>query len=38
MSKSRGNVVNPWDHFNKEGTDAIRWYDITKCTMESDEF
>ena len=26
MSKSRGNVVNPWDHFNKEGTDAIRWY------------
>ena len=26
MSKSRGNVINPWDHFNKEGTDAIRWY------------
>ena len=26
MSKSKGNVVNPWDHFNKEGTDAIRWY------------
>ncbi len=26
MSKSRGNVVNPWDHFNKEGADAIRWY------------
>ena len=30
MSKSRGNVVNPWDHFNKEGTDAIRWYMTTQ--------
>tara|TARA_B100001750_G_scaffold191128_1_gene161459 strand:- start:1614 stop:4811 length:3198 start_codon:yes stop_codon:yes gene_type:complete len=26
MSKSKGNVVNPWDHFNKEGADAVRWY------------
>ena len=26
MSKSRGNIVNPWDHFNKEGADATRWY------------
>ena len=23
MSKSRGNVVDPWDHFNLEGADAI---------------
>jgi len=30
MSKSRGNVVNPWDHFNKEGADSIRWYMATQ--------
>ena len=30
MSKSKGNVVNPWDHFNKEGADAIRWYMVTQ--------
>ena len=30
MSKSRGNVVNPWDHFNKEGADSIRWYMTTQ--------
>ena len=30
MSKSKGNVVNPWDHFNKEGSDAIRWYMMTQ--------
>jgi len=30
MSKSKGNVINPWDHFNKEGTDAIRWYMTTQ--------
>ena len=26
MSKHKGNVVNPWDVFNKQGVDAIRWY------------
>lgn len=26
MSKSRGNVVNPWDVFNAHGADAFRWY------------
>ena len=26
MSKSKGNVVDPWDHFNREGADATRWY------------
>ncbi|NJP06649.1 MAG: isoleucine--tRNA ligase [Chloroflexaceae bacterium] len=26
MSKSRGNVVNPWDIFNQYGVDALRWY------------
>jgi isoleucyl-tRNA synthetase len=30
MSKSRGNVVDPWDHFNKEGSDSIRWYMMTQ--------
>ena len=30
MSKSRGNiVVDPWDHFNREGADATRWYMVT---------
>ena len=32
MSKSRGNVVNPWDHFNLEGADAIRWYMTTQSS------
>lgn len=26
MSKSRGNVVNPWDVLNEHGADALRWY------------
>ncbi|MDQ3605123.1 MAG: isoleucine--tRNA ligase [Gemmatimonadota bacterium] len=26
MSKSRGNVVNPWEAFAEFGADAIRWY------------
>jgi isoleucyl-tRNA synthetase len=29
MSKSKGNVVDPWDHFNKEGADSSRWYMVT---------
>ncbi|MBI5421305.1 MAG: class I tRNA ligase family protein [Parcubacteria group bacterium] len=29
MSKSRGNVVNPWDVMNKYGADAARWYFYT---------
>ena len=32
MSKSRGNVVDPWDHFNLEGADAIRWYMTTQSS------
>jgi isoleucyl-tRNA synthetase len=26
MSKSRGNVVDPWDVINRTGADAMRWY------------
>ncbi|HEX2619031.1 MAG TPA: isoleucine--tRNA ligase, partial [Phototrophicaceae bacterium] len=26
MSKSKGNIVNPWDVMNLHGADAMRWY------------
>lgn len=26
MSKSRGNIVDPWDVINEHGVDAFRWY------------
>ncbi len=26
MSKSRGNVIDPWDIFGTQGADALRWY------------
>ncbi len=26
MSKSKGNVVDPWDVINQNGADAMRWY------------
>jgi len=26
MSKSKGNVIDPWDIFNGQGADAFRWY------------
>jgi isoleucyl-tRNA synthetase len=29
MSKSRGNVVNPWDAIEDHGSDALRWHLLT---------
>ncbi len=29
MSKSKGNVVEPWAVINKHGADALRWYCLT---------
>jgi isoleucyl-tRNA synthetase len=29
MSKSKGNIVNPWEVFNTHGADATRWYMYT---------
>jgi isoleucyl-tRNA synthetase len=29
MSKSRGNIVDPWDVLNLHGADAFRWYYFT---------
>ncbi len=26
MSKSKGNIVDPWDVLNTQGADALRWY------------
>ncbi len=34
MSKSRGNVVNPWDVLNAHGADALRWYLYTSAPPE----
>lgn len=29
MSKSKGNIVDPWEMMNKHGVDAVRWYFFT---------
>ncbi|MFC1575056.1 isoleucine--tRNA ligase [Gemmatimonadota bacterium] len=29
MSKSKGNVVDPWDAVQEHGADAVRWYLVT---------
>ncbi|MCS7206781.1 MAG: isoleucine--tRNA ligase [Dehalococcoidia bacterium] len=36
MSKSRGNVVNPWSVINQHGADATRWYLFTATPPGSD--
>jgi isoleucyl-tRNA synthetase len=36
MSKSKGNVVDPWDVLNAHGADAFRWYLFTATPPGSD--
>lgn len=35
MSKTRGNVVNPWDVLNTHGADALRWYLYSSAPPEA---
>ena len=35
MSKSKGNVVNPWTVIDRHGADALRWYLITSSPAGS---
>ncbi|MDJ0625415.1 MAG: isoleucine--tRNA ligase [Candidatus Caenarcaniphilales bacterium] len=32
MSKSKGNVINPWELFEQFGADPVRWYMISACS------
>ncbi len=32
MSKSRGNIIKPWEILNKQGADALRWYLFTSVS------
>jgi len=34
MSKSRGNVIDPWSVFNNYGADALRWYMLVSTPGE----
>ena len=34
MSKSKGNIVNPWDVFEEYGADAARWYIFVSAPPE----
>jgi len=35
MSKSKGNVVDPWSVLNEQGADALRWYLFTSSPPEA---
>ncbi|MCE5330285.1 isoleucine--tRNA ligase [bacterium] len=32
MSKSKGNIIKPWDILDKQGADALRWYLFTSVS------
>lgn len=32
MSKSKGNVINPWELFAKFGADPVRWFMVSACS------
>ena len=34
MSKSKGNVIDPWAVFSSQGADALRWYMLVSTTGE----
>jgi isoleucyl-tRNA synthetase len=34
MSKSKGNVIDPWTVFNRHGADALRWYMLVSTPGE----
>lgn len=36
MSKSKGNVVDPWDIIREFGADALRWYIYVSAPPEAD--
>ena len=35
MSKSQGNIVNPYDVFDSVGADALRWYFLARLSPEA---
>lgn len=36
MSKSKGNVIDPWQYINNFGSDALRYFLIKESSLESD--
>ena len=36
MSKSRGNIADPWEVINRHGADALRWYLYTAASTGSE--
>ncbi|MCQ3915301.1 MAG: class I tRNA ligase family protein [Mycoplasmoidaceae bacterium] len=36
MSKSLGNIINPYDYINKYGADAFRYFIVRQVSLEKD--